>query len=55
MNQPKPHDPSSPQVDAEQISRAFSELLETPAEDLDQEVDLLTRAHSLLQDALRHP
>lgn len=54
MNQPKPHDPNASTVDAEQISRAFQTLLETPAEGLGQEVDLFTRAHSLLQDALRH-
>lgn len=50
---PKPHDPRATHVSAEELREQFNELLAEPAETLAGEVALLTRAHSLLHDALQ--
>lgn len=49
---PIPRDPRAPKVSAEEVTRRVEEILAEPAEDLAAEVDVLTRAHTVLNEAL---
>lgn len=53
MAAPKPHDPRTPHVSVEELREQFNGMLAEPAETLAEEVAQLTRAHSLLHDALQ--
>lgn len=53
MAAPKPHDPRTPRVSVEELREQFNGMLAEPAETLAEEVAQLTRAHSLLHDALQ--
>lgn len=53
MAAPKPHDPRTPHVSVEELREQFNGVLAEPAETLAEEVAQLTRAHSLLHDALQ--
>lgn len=50
---PKPRDPRLPVLSADEITAQFSAILDEPAGTLEDEVDQLTRAHAVLNDALQ--
>ncbi|AEX44175.1 hypothetical protein CDHC01_1108 [Corynebacterium diphtheriae HC01] len=52
MEIPKPYDPQNDSLSPSQIASDISELLAQNPNNLHDEAQLLTRAHSLLHDAL---
>lgn len=49
---PIPRDPRAPKVSAEEVTRRVEDILAEPTDDLAAEVDALTRAHAVLNEAL---
>ncbi|WP_180339696.1 hypothetical protein [Corynebacterium tapiri] len=53
MSRPIPRDPNAPQVDPEQLRADVTEVLTQQSGSLQEEADILERAHDLLAHALK--
>lgn len=52
MAVPIPRDPRSPRITPEDVDRRITEILDEPAETLAEQADRLSRAHTVLSEAL---
>ncbi|SER52822.1 hypothetical protein [Corynebacterium cystitidis] len=54
MSAPKPHDPRTSAISPEDLTQQIDEILAQPVNNLAEETERLTRAHSVLHDALQN-